>query len=125
MGIKDFKLAWIVVADLKKAIHYYTHVVGLKLLENNEKYGWAELGGEEGGARLGIAQQNDYCPIAAGLNAIVTLTVGDLAKAKSELAKKGAKSLGDVQEVPGHVKMQLFEDADGNKFQLVEELSKK
>ena len=125
MSIQDIALAWIVVADLKKAVKYYTQVVGLKLLEHNDEFGWAELAGENGGTRLGIAQQGGHCPMTAGNNAIVTLTVTDLVKAKNELTKKGAKLVGDMQEVPGHVKLQLFEDTDGNKLQLVEDLSKK
>lgn len=40
------------------------------------------------------------------------------------MAKKGAKFVGDVMEVPGACKLQTFQDADGNTFQLVENLPK-
>ena len=123
MSIKGLNLAWIVVSDLKKAVHFYTHVIGLKLEELHEQYGWAELSGSKGGARLGIAQANDRESIQPGQNAVVTLTVENLAQSMQELAKKGAKMTGDVIEVPGQVKMQMVKDSDGNHFQLVELLS--
>lgn len=123
MTIKSIDLSWIVVKDIKKAVAFYTEVVGLKLTKFNEEFGWAELTGHEGGAMLGIAQQNDTDPIAAGSNAVVTLSVQNLIKAKNELLQKGAKMIGEVLEIPGHVKLQSVVDHDGNHLQLVEVLS--
>ena len=50
MHIDSMDLAWIVVKDLKQAIQYYTETVGLKLMVYDEKFGWAELQGHNGGA---------------------------------------------------------------------------
>ena len=122
MAIKGLNLAYVVVADLKKAVHFYTEVVGLKLNELNEKFGWAELSGTEGGARLGIAQANDYEKIKPGQNAVVTLSVDNLAASKEDLIRKGATVVGEMLEVPGVVKMQMVKDHDGNHFHLVESL---
>jgi|SRR5579871_2026003 len=124
MNLKSMDLAWIVVKDIKKAIQFYTEIVGLKLLEFHEQYGWAELEGNEGGARIGIAQaQPKGDEIAPGQNAIPTFTVKSLDKAISDFSKKGAKLIGNIQEVPGHVKLQTVSDLDGNRFQLAEVLS--
>lgn len=123
MSIKEISLSWIVVEDLKKAVKFYTDVVGLKLNEMHEQHGWAELSGHEGGSRLGIAQKNDRERIQPGQNAVVTLTVENLTKSMADLSKKGAKTLGDVVEVPGMVKLQMIVDNDGNHLQLVEMLS--
>lgn len=125
MGIKNFGLAWIVVADLQKAIDFYTKTIGLKLNEHHKEFGWAELAGHDGGAILGIAEMNEKEMIKPGQNAIVTLTVENLEKSKKELSQKSVKWVGDVIEVPGHVKMQFFKDLDGNTFQLVETLDEK
>lgn len=116
-------LVWIVVADFKKAIKFYTEIVGLKVLSSHDAMGWAELGTEQGGATLGIAQQSNYCPIAPGQNAVMTFTVDNLEEAIADFKKKGAKLVGEIQEVPGHVKLQLFVDSDGNHSQLVETLN--
>lgn len=122
MQIKSFGLAWIVVKDFKKAIKFYTETVGLKLLKVTEEYGWAEFQGHEDGARLGISAENAENPIKAGQNACPTFTVEDIVKAKESLHKKGAKFLGGIHEVPGHVRLLTGVDADGNHFQLVQML---
>jgi len=122
MNLKSMNLVWIVVKDLKKAIQFYTDVIGLKLVEEHDQYGWAELEGHDGGARLGIAQmqlKNDD-GIKPGQNAVATFTVESLDKAVGTLTKKGAQLVGSIEEVPGHVKMQMVRDVDGNHVQLVE-----
>ncbi|HAB98646.1 MAG TPA: VOC family protein [Parachlamydiales bacterium] len=120
MSVKEIGLIWIVVKDLHSAVEYYTEVVGLELMELNEEYGWAELEGREGGCRLGIAQENDLEKIKAGQNAVMTFSVDDLDTAKQKMIRQGARCVGDVIEVPGHVKMQTLEDLDGNCFQICE-----
>jgi predicted enzyme related to lactoylglutathione lyase len=120
MQVKEIGLSWIVVKDIRAAVKFYVDVVGLKLAEFNEQYGWAELEGYEGGSRLGIAQENPQEKVSAGQNAIITFTVEDLDAAKEAMVKKGAQCEGDVLEVPGHVKMQTVMDRDGNRFQICE-----
>lgn len=114
-------LSWVSVSDIDQAVQYYTDVIGLKLLNKSEHYPWAELGSPDGeGAVLGLAGQDPSLPV--GSNAVVTISVDDLEKEIEEFNKKGVKLHGEIFEVPGHVKMQMFEDLDGNHFQLVEML---
>lgn len=119
-------LAWISVKDLKQAVKFYTESVGLKLMEMNEEWGWAELEGHDGGARLGLAQyvEKGTCdmdsPIKPGENAILSFTVDNIEKAREEMELKGVKLIGSVVDIPGHVKMQLLQDNDGNFMHIVE-----
>ncbi len=124
MAVQSLGLAWIVVDDLKKAVEFYTQVIGLQLMEMHEGYGWAELEGQNGGARLGIAQKclKDEEGNEPGQNAVITLTVENLESALKKLIEKGAQLIGGIQEVPGHVKMQTVKDLDNNRFQLVQVL---
>lgn len=117
MDIKGIHLAWIVVADVEAAIKFYTETVGLALMEFSKEYGWAELSGKDG-ARLGIAQHTATSEIPVGGNAVITITVVDIDKAIAEFLKKKVILVGDMLEVPGHVKMQTFKDPSGNTFQL-------
>lgn len=119
MKTQGISLSWIVVKNIDAAIQFYTKVVGLKLREYNKEYKWAELCGEEGSA-LGIAQECVEQGSKAGTNAVVTVSVDDIEKAKNKFLEQGTQLVGDIVEVPGHVKMQTFLDADGNTFQLVE-----
>lgn len=123
MSIQSMDLAWIVVSDLKKAIKFYTEVIGLKAEVIEEQYGWAELVAQNGGMRLGIAQKNDHDDIVPGSNAVITLTVKDIEATKRDLMAKGAQLIGEIIEIPGNVKMQTLIDKDGNRLQIVEVLN--
>lgn len=115
-------LSWIVVKDFKSAIRFYTEVLGFSIQSETPEYGWAELSGPEG-AIVALAQENPSAPYKAGINAIITITVKDINTARRALFDAGTKLHGEIEEIPGHVKMQTFEDADGNILQLAEKLS--
>ncbi len=123
MSAKAMELAWIVVKDLKKAVKFYTEVVGLVLIELHEEFNWAELQGKEGGAKMGIAAMSDDEDFEPGENAFLTFTVDDIDQTMADAEKKGAKFIGEIEEVPGHVKMAMVIDLDGNRFQFVQKLS--
>lgn len=127
MNTKSMDLVWVTSNNLKETVKFYTETVGLKLKELNEQFGWAELEGAAGGARLGVAQKqpDSNCHTEDMKNAVMTFTVVSLAKAISDMTAKGAKMIGEIQEVPGHVKLQMVQDVDGNCFQLVEVLAHK
>jgi predicted enzyme related to lactoylglutathione lyase len=122
--VQSIELAWIVVNDINKALKFYTEIVGLKLLEHNKEFGWAELSGHLSGARLGIAQKSEMEVIQPGQNAVVTLTVDDLEATRADLEGKGVKMIGETQEIPGMVKLQMISDEDGNQTQLIQMLKK-
>lgn len=119
MKTQGIYLSWIVVKDIKEAIKFYTEVAGLQLKEYYEEFGWAELAGPDGG-KLGIAQESPQEVIKAGSNAVMSISVDNLEKARASFLEKGVNLVGDVIDVPGHVKMQTFTDSDGNTMQLVE-----
>ena len=122
MKPNKIELSWIVVSDLKKAKKFYTEVLGMKVHESCEEYGWLEVQGAKGGALLGIAQASEKEDVKAGSNAVVTITVDNLQSSIDELKKKKVHFIGDILEIPGMVKMITFADSDGNRFQLVENL---
>ena len=125
MVVKRSDLSWILVSDINKAKKFFTEVLGLEIRSDTPEYGWVELMPKEGGAALGIGQYNPQYGKDAkpGENAIITFTVDDIVKAKALFQEKNVTLLGDIVEVPGHVKMLFFADADGNKFQLVQVLN--
>ena len=58
-------------------------------------------------------------PATAGrAGATVVLRVADLDKARNELTQKGVKFDGEVEEVPGIVRLASFRDPFGNHLQL-------
>lgn len=121
MKTQGIHLSWVVVKDINEAIKFYTEVVGLTLKEQSPEFGWAELAGPEGSI-LGLAQENIEYGQMAGTNAVVTISVDDIESACEKFVKHAAVLIGETIEIPGHVKMQTFQDADGNTFQLVQQL---
>lgn len=123
MKPQGMHLVWITVSDIKKAIKFYTEILGFTLSEFNETFGWAELSTGPDGITLGLAQYDpneSSCSYKPGSNAIPTITVTDLEESRKELIAKQTQFVGDVLEIPGEVKMQTFTDVDGNVFQLVQ-----
>lgn len=120
--IKRSDMAWITVNDIAKAKKLFVDILGMKVQANAPEYGWMEVVAKDGGSALGIGQFNpEYGKeVQPGQNAVVTFTVDDMVAAKALLEKNNVIILGDVVEVPGHVKMLFFADADGNKFQIVQ-----
>ena len=113
-------MTWVSVENLDEALKFYTETLGFKKLSISEEYGWAELQGEEGGSVVGLAVKNAQNPIQPGNNGVLTLTVDNIHTSIEELKKKGVKLVGEMTEVPGHVKMQMLQDPCGNHLQLVE-----
>lgn len=111
---KSFDLAWVSVKNFDNAVKFYKETLGLQQKDYAPEYKWAEFEGYAGGARLGICEESEENPIEPGQNAVVSFTVDDLDAACAFLKKKGIEFIGTVQEIPGHVKMQLIKDPSGN-----------
>lgn len=122
MKAKGIHLAWINVKNIEKAIEFYTKVVGLELKEYHKEFRWAELSGPEG-MILGIGEDADDGAVRPGGNAVLAVSVTDINQAHSHFVKNGAKLVGDILEIPGHVKLQTFVDPDGNTLQLAQKLN--
>jgi len=114
-------LSWVVVKDIKQSLNYYTMVLGFTIDSEAPEYGWAELHSAEG-ASVALAQENPAAPYKAGMNAVLTFSVRNIDLAKEHLLANGATLHGDIEEIPGHVKMLTFEDLDGNLMQLAQKL---
>ena len=125
MVIKSSELVWISVSDQKKAKKLFVDLLGLKVNEESPEHNWMELAGPDGGALIGVAgpqgeEPEDETSLRPGENAIISLTCENLEETKKRLETGGVNFLGEVMEIPGHVKMAMFTDDDGNKFQIVQ-----
>lgn len=124
MKVKSARFSWFVASDLKRTKKFFTETLGMKLHTDDEQFKWIELGSESEASCFGVAEYDEKCLMKPGQNAIITLSVDNIEEAREELLKKGVKIIGEIEEVPGHVKMQTFTDPDGNLFQLIEILGK-
>ena len=115
----QFMLAWYNVKDFDEAKRFYGEVLGLKAIF--EMPGWAEYSHAADGAAIGLAAPR---PDRAenGSGATVVLRVDDMDGARRELAARGVKFDGVIEEIPGIVKISTFSDPFGNRVQLAEPL---
>ena len=114
------------VKNLESAKHLFVDLLGLELKDYAPEYNWMEIGGEQG-SLLGIGQESTECGAAdikqaAGQHAWVSISVDDVVATKKHLQDNGIEFIGEIFEVPGHVKMALFEDQDGNRFWITQKL---
>jgi predicted enzyme related to lactoylglutathione lyase len=119
MLIKRIGLPWITVSNLQQAKNLFVNTLGMKVSTDTPEYNWLEL--SLGDFKLGIGQEG--ASQKAGHNAVLTFVVDNIMEAKNFLREKGVCLIGDIMEVPGHVKLLTFIDADNNMFQLVEEIN--
>jgi len=118
-------LAWVSVRNIKKSAKFFTQALGLEVASGGEEFGWIELVGKDGGLVLGLGEEKDKeSPVQPGNNAVITMTVDNIKRSKTAFQKKGATFIGDIFEVPGKIKIAMFQDPDGNYFHLVQELDK-
>ncbi len=114
-GIQD---VYYNVRDMKRAVGFYTEVLGMKVTYGSEY--WTSL--DCGGVRVGL-HGSDAVPAvprdAHGAHAGATLTLRstDIADDRRRLEGAGAKVLGTADEPWGE--MLVFEDLDGNVLKLM------
>jgi len=106
------------VGDLAKGIAWYRDVLGFEVLYELEEMSWAELKTEVPGVTVGI---NGSAPGREG-GATLVFGVRDMESAKQILLERKVKLEGDVQTIPGMVKLLVFRDPFGNKLMLSQNL---
>jgi catechol 2,3-dioxygenase-like lactoylglutathione lyase family enzyme len=108
------------VKDLDAALGWYTKTLGMRPLWKSDEIGFAEVATAVGDVRLGLAR-HEQPSVAPGV--VLTFGVTDIAAAKAALEQAKCK-LGEYNEYPDLVKLQIFQDLDGNVLQLYESLQK-
>jgi catechol 2,3-dioxygenase-like lactoylglutathione lyase family enzyme len=109
----DLVFYW--VSDMDRAVSFYRDVLGLTLLRQDSAT-WAEF--DAGGRRFALHSAGEGQPVGGG-GATAVFAVGDLNRAKRELAARGVTFTheGDVE---GYARFVSFLDPDGNSVQLIE-----
>lgn len=118
-----FQLAWYGVKDIEAAKQFYGGVLGLK--NCFEMPGWAEFGETKGTAAIGLAAPRPDAPAnGQPAGATVVLGVDDMENARKVLGTRGVQFDGEIEEIPGVVRLSTFRDPFGNRIQLAQSLLK-
>ena len=101
------------VKDMTAAIGWYERVMQCKLLYRADEIGWCELATPMTGVNIGLSQVET---VVQGGGATNVFEVADIDAAKAHLDAEGVRQDGDIQHIPGMVKLITFYDPDGNAF---------
>lgn len=107
------------VTNLDAAIAWYETVLGFSLLYRADDIGWCEMSTHMPGVNVGLSQ-NQEVPKGGGATNVWGVT--DIEAAKAELDRHEVRQDGDIQTIPGLVRLITFYDPDGNAMMLSQSL---
>lgn len=110
------------VTNLDRAIDWYQSVLGFTLMYRVDDIGWCELSTAVPGVSVGLSQNES---VTQGGGATNVWGVADILAAKAHLDAHGVRQDGEIQHIPGLVKLLTFYDPDGNAMMLSENLAQK
>ena len=108
------------VTNLDASIDWYQSVLGFTLMYRTDEIGWCELATAVPGVSVGLSQNES---VTQGGGATNVWGVADILAAKAHLDAHGVRQDGDIQHIPGLVKLLTFYDPDGNAMMLSENLA--
>jgi len=101
------------VKDMTASIAWYERVMQCTLLYRADEIGWCELATPMAGVNIGLSEVES---VGQGGGATNVFEVADIDAAKAHLDAEGVRQDGDIQHIPGLVKLITFYDPDGNAF---------
>jgi predicted enzyme related to lactoylglutathione lyase len=105
------------VTDLDSSISWYEKILGCALLYRVDDIGWCEMQTHMDGVRIGLSQNQS---VVQGGGATNVWSVANIEAAKAHLDTHGVRQDGDIQHIPGLVKLLTFFDPDGNAMMFAE-----
>jgi predicted enzyme related to lactoylglutathione lyase len=105
------------VTDLDSSISWYEKILGCALLYRVDDIGWCEMQTHMDGVRIGLSQNQS---VVQGGGATNVWSVADIEAAKAHLDAHDVRQDGDIQHIPGLVKLLTFFDPDGNAMMFAE-----
>ena len=118
-GVRD---VYVNVADMDRAVAFYTEVLGLSATERSPHWTTLDCGGLRfglhwtGGDPVPAVPGDAHGPHAGG---VITLEVADIEAALAALAAAGVEVRGGIARNPWGALL-VFEDPDGNVLKLME-----
>jgi predicted enzyme related to lactoylglutathione lyase len=101
------------VANLDKAITFYTEALGFTLSERRDDLGFAHIVTNVPGLELGLSK-GDKALGSGGV--VVNISVADIVEARRMAEARGVVFAGPTQVIPGKVALAGFRDPDGNRL---------
>ena len=110
------------VSDWERAKAFYGETLGMKQVYCSDEGGWAEYA-TNSDVNLAIHRTRPGQEVAQGGGTAI-FDVADANDAKTQLEGRGVSFAGELRDIPGITRLGTFLDPDGNKLQIVQDLSK-
>ncbi|MDK2760336.1 MAG: VOC family protein [Sphingopyxis sp.] len=101
------------VTDMTASIAWYERILLCKLLYRADEIGWCELATPMAGVNIGLSEVES---VPQGGGATNVFEVADIDAAKAHLDAEHVRQDGEIQHIPGLVRLLTFYDPDGNAF---------
>lgn len=105
------------VSDIDASIEWYAKILNFELLYKNEDIAWGEMSTGLANVNLGLSQVET---VQQGGGATPVWGVKNIVDAKASLDAAKVKQDGDIQHIPGMVKLLTCYDPDDNAMMLFE-----
>ena len=119
LGWEGSLLVQLRVADLDRAVKFYRDVLDFELVLRDDDLGWAKMSPGIPGVRVGLGTGGD---VKGSGTLSMNFGVDDIEVARKQLESRGVKFRGPTQTIPGVVKLADFNDPDGNRIRLAQDL---
>jgi predicted enzyme related to lactoylglutathione lyase len=107
------------VTSLDKSIAWYGEVLGFALLYRADEIGWCEMTTHMAGVNVGLSENRE---VQQGGGATNVWSVTDIEAAKAHIDARGVRQDGEIQTIPGLVRLLTFYDPDGNAMMFAQSL---
>jgi len=99
------------VANLDRAITFYTEVLGFAMTERRDDLKFAHIDTNVPGLQIGLNEVPS--PKGSG-STVLNISVADVVSTRKQLEARGLKFRGETVIIPGKVALAEFADPDGN-----------
>lgn len=109
----------ILVTNMDRAIDFYTRVLGMRVVVEERRYNWVEVGLRDDLGRIAITEQREGGRASGGPTGVV-LMVNDIHALYRRATEMGAKFNLPPQRRPWGGIIARVEDPDGNEVTLID-----
>ncbi len=106
------------VADLDRAVAFYSETLGMEVESVNQDLQWARIKPGIAGVTIGLGVGEPGSEVKGSGSVSINLGVNNLDETREILEGKGVEFLGPTLEIPGVVRLADLVDPDGNRIRL-------
>ncbi len=110
---------WYGVSDIEVTKNFYENLLGFAVNMYDPENGMVIMKAPTSNTAIGFSKSEKVSASAAS----VVFDVVDIEESVEKLSTKGVEFVGDIETIPGLVKLATFSDPDGNSLMIAQDLS--